>query len=225
MRMTDKYGGGVRITTPIEVSWNLQIDLEDRGKRKIWHQRTHNIVINTGREFLAKVITPATLGGGGSFTRTDNNVVRYIGFGIGGNRQLSSSAGAPPLSSAYPTGYGGTNTQTDNDTTVARLERPVLVSSAPDVWMKEIVTPGTFPSFRETTFIAVFNRPDVSFGSFPSVPLSEIMLYKGSADPSLPNGGAGAYPGATGHGVAYDTFDSFSKTGSFQITVRWTFRY
>lgn len=225
MKLGNKYGGGMKLVTPIELKWNLQIDLEDRGKRKIWHQRTHNIVVNTGREFLAKVITPASLGGGGSFTREDNSVVRYIGFGIGGTRQYSPAAGSAPLSTAHPVGYGGTNAQADDDETVARLERPVRVTAGPDVWMKEVVTPGTFPAFRETTFIAVFNRTDINVGAFTSVPLSEITLYKSSADPSLPNGGAGAYPGATGHAVAYDTFDSFSKTGSFQISVRWTFRY
>lgn len=216
---------GMRMTTDIEVKWNLQIDVIDRGKRKVWHQRTHNIVVNTGREFLAKVITPASLGGGGSFTREDDSVVRYVGFGIGGDRQIASTAGTSPMSDTYPAGYGGDNTQPDDDTTVARLERPVLVTASPDVWMKEIVAPGTFPTFRETTFIAVFDRTDINIGSFTSVPLSEIALYKSTANPALPNGGAGTYPGGTGHMVAYDTFDSFSKIGTFQISVMWTFRW
>jgi hypothetical protein len=216
---------GFRLGEELDVTWNLEICVEDRGKRKIHHQRTHNIVVNTGREYLAKVITPSTLGGGGAFTRHDNSVVRYIGFGIGGARQTAPNAGTSPMSDTYPAGYGGTNTQADDDTSVARLERPVLVSAGPDLWMKEIVAPGTFPSFRETTFIATFLRPEVSFGGFTSVPLSEIALYKSSANPALPNGAAGAYPGGTGHTVAYDTFDPFSKTGGFQITVNWTFRY
>lgn len=209
----------------IEATWNVEISVEDRGKRKIWHQRTHNIVVNTGREFQAKCITPATLGAGGSFTRHDDSVVRYIGFGIGGGRQSSPTAAASPYSDAPPGGYAGTNTQPDDDPSVAQLERPVRVSGGPDVWMQEIVTPGTFPSFRETTFIANFGPTSLSYGSFISVPLSEIALYKSTADSSLPNGGAGAYPGGTGHTVAYDTFDPFSKTGGWSIQVRWTFAY
>jgi hypothetical protein len=209
----------------IEVTWNLELFVEDRGKRKIWHQRTHNIVVNIGREYQARTITPATLGAGGSFTRHDDTVMRYIGFGIGGARQSSTSASATPLSDAPPAGYAGTNTQPDDDPSVARLERPVRVSGGPDVWMQQIVTPGTFPSFRETTFIANFGPTALSYGSFISVPLSEIGLYKSSADPTLPNGAAGAYPGGTGHMTAYDTFDPFSKTGGWTIQARWTFRY
>lgn len=225
--MRRRSSRGMNLGQGIEVRWNLEISLEDRGKRKVWHQRTHNIVVNTGRQFLAEVITPATLGGGGSFTRTQNHVVRYIGFGIGGTRQNSSDALAAPWTDAYSPGpgYGGDNLQTDVDTTVTRLERPVKVTHGPDLFMREISTPGTFDAFNETTFIATFSRTDINVWGFASMPLSEIGLYKGSADPAYPNGGNVAYPGDTGHLVAYDTFDTISKTGGFQITVRWTFRY
>lgn len=207
----------------LELKWNLEIDLYDRGKRKCVHSRTHNIVVNTGRQMILENITPATLFSGG-FTRTQNTVVRYIGFGIGGYMQNSANAAASPYSDAYPAGYGGTNTQTDNDVTVARLERPIRVAAAP-TFMKQISTPGTFDysTAQKSTFIAVFDRADINYGSFTSMPLSEIGLYKSSADPALPNGGAGAYPGGTGHLIAYDTFDPIHKTGGLAITVRWTF--
>lgn len=212
----------MRITEDIEVRWNLEIDLFERGKRRRWHQRTHNIVVNTGRQMICEVITPQALGPS-SFVRHQDTVIRYIGFGIGGSMQNNPAANAAPYSDPYPAGYGGTNTQTDTDVTVARLERPVQVTSAP-LWMQQISTPGTFPTLQSTRFIAVFAETDLSFGSFASVPLSEIALYKSSADPSLPNGSAGAYPGAGGHTVAYDTFNTISKTGRFSIEVRWEFR-
>lgn len=212
-------------------SWNLEIDLiDERGDRSLWHkrekiqtQRTHNIVTNTGRQFLAETITPASLGPS-SFVRTQDTVVRYIGFGIGGTRQTSSTAAASPYSDAYPTGYAGTNLQTDTDVTVAGLERPVQVTNAP-LWMREIATPGTFPTAQSTRFIATFSAADINFGSFTSVPLSEIALFKSSADPALPNGSAGAYPGAGGHAIAYDTFNTIQKTGLFSIEVRWEWRF
>jgi hypothetical protein len=207
------------LTDKIEATWNLEIDLIERGKKRRWHQRTHNIVVNTGRQMFCEVITPQSLGAG-SFVRHQDTVVRYIGFGIGGNRQNSASAFAAPYAVDYP----GTNMQTDTDVTVARLERPVRVTAAP-LWMREISTPGTFPTTTSTRFIAVFSETDINYGSYTSVPLSEIGLYKSSADPSLPNGSAGAYPGAGGHTLAYDTFDTIHKTGLFSIEVRWEFRF
>lgn len=215
----------MNILEQLKLSWNIDLILFDEhgevDRRN--SQRTHNIITNTGRQFMAEVITAATFGSG-TFTRHDDSVVRYIGFGIGGTRQADPSAVIAPLADAYPAGYGGTNVQTDTDPTVARLERPVLVSSGPDVWMKEISVPGTFPTAMETTFIATFTQLEINIGAFTAVPLSEIALYKSSADPSLPNGGAGAYPGATGHTIAYDTFNSFQKTGIFNLQVRWTWR-
>lgn len=218
MRLNDGPSGG------FELKWNVELTLTERGKNKqAYVSRTHNIVVNTGKQMILENITPATLFSGG-FTRTQNTVIRYIGFGIGGARQTGPNASLSPYSDAYSTGYGGTNTQTDNDVTVSRLERPVRVTSAP-LFMREIATPGTFDysSSRRSTFIAVFSRTDINYGGFLSMPLSEIGLYGSSADPALPNGGAGAYPGGTGHLIAYDTFDTVHKTGSAALTVRWTF--
>lgn len=220
----------MKFTDDIEARFNLEIDLIERGKRR-HHHRSHNIVVNTGRQFLARVITPQTLGPG-TFTRTQNEVVRYVGFGLGGTRQVSSSASLPPYSSPFPGGYeyagAPHNAQTDTDVTVARLERPAAVvnyAGPSPLWMREISAPGTFASATRTTFIAVFSETDINFGTFTSVPLSEIGLYKSSADPTLPNGGAGTYPGPTGHMIAYDTFNTISKTGVFSIEVRWEWRF
>jgi hypothetical protein len=214
----------MRITDAFEVKWNIEIDLIERGKRRRWHHRSHNIVVNTGRQFLAEVITASALGPG-TFVRTQDAVVRYIGFGIGGSRQVASAASSPPLTDAPPAGYGpSATTQTDTDPTVAILERPVRVSAAP-LWMREVSTPGTFPTALRTTFVTVFSETDISHGSFVSVPLTEIGLYKSSANPALPNGAVGAYPGAGGHLIAYDTFDPVYKTGRFSIEVRWTWRF
>ena len=90
--------------------------------------------------------------------------------------------------------------------------------------MKEIVTPGTFPVATTTRFTAIFADAEINVGGFPSLPLSEIGLFKSSADPTLPNGGAGVYPGGTGHMIGYDTFDPIHKTGQYSIEVRWDWR-
>ncbi len=211
----------------VEARWNLEIDLFERGKRKRWHQSSrfalHNIVTNTGRQFLAENMTASSFGVG-TFVRTQDTVARYIGFGIGGNRQFDPSASASPYSDTYPAGYAGTNSQTDSDVTVSILERPVQVTDAP-LWMRELNTPGTFPTVQSTKLITTFSDTDINFGSFTSVPLSEIGLYSSAADPTVFNGAGSTYPG-TGSGlIAYDTFNTISKTGIFSIEVRWEWRF
>lgn len=205
----------------VDVSWNLEILGFERGKKKILHQRTHNIVVNTGRQFICENLSAASFSSGG-FTRHQNTVVRYIGFGIGGTRQNNPAAGTSPLSDTYPAGYGGTNAQTDTSVAVSAIERPVLATAS--LWMSEVAAPATFPDATSVQWSASFGQSDINVAPYTSVPLSEIGLYKSSAVPTLPNGGAGAYPGPGGHMVAYDTFDTLNKTAFFSIIARWTWR-
>ncbi len=205
----------------IDLSWNIEIVAKrSNGQRVLWHQRTHNIVVNTGRQFFCEALTASAWAGAG-FTRTDDSVVRYMGFGIGGAMQTNPSAAAPPYSSDYDYATVGThNTQLDTDVTVAKLERPVQVSAG--VWLKEVTAPGTFPNAYSVAYVGSFTPTDISYGGYSVVPLSEIGLYKSSADPLLANGSAGAYPGGTGHLIAYDTFTPFPKSGIFGFEVTWT---
>lgn len=196
---------------------NIELDVRERGKI-VRRERTHNIVTNIGRQFLAEVIVSDVAAP--SITRHQNTVIRYIGFGIGGSRQNSSIANNPPFSVDYP----GSNTQTDTDLTVTGLQRPVRVTAAP-LWMREIVAPSTFPTATSVRFTAIFSETDINYGGYASVPLSEIGLYTSAADPSLPNGASGAYPGAGGLMAAYDTFNTIHKSGIFSIEVRWEFRF
>jgi len=196
---------------------NIELDVRERGKI-VQRERTHNIVTNIGRQMLAEVIvsdTPAPV-----ITRHQNTVIRYIGFGIGGSRQNSSIANSAPFSTDYP----GVNTQTDTDLTVTGLQRPVKVTSAP-LWVREITAPSTFPTATSVRFTAIFSETDINFGSYASVPLSEIGLFTSAADPALPNGASGVYPGAGGLMAAYDTFNTIHKSGLFSIEVRWEYRF
>lgn len=208
----------MHIQDNIEIGWNYEIVKIERGKTKTLH-RAHNIFTNIGRQFLAEVITAVSFSGS-SFVRTNNEVVRYIGFGIGGNRQTSSSAASAPYSVDYP----GTNAQTDTNLTLTGLERPVRVLSTP-LWMREVSTPGVFPTATSVRYITTFSETDLNYGGYSAVPLSEIALFKSAANSALPNGASGAYPGAGGHMVAYDTFNTITKTGLFSIEVRWELRF
>lgn len=212
----------MRIEEDIEVRSNLQITMFDRGKKCRHFQLTHNIIVYGGRTFLIENIAAQSFSGAG-FTRHQNTVVRYIGFGIGGTRQTDPAAAASPLSDPYPAGYGGTNLQTDIDLNVGRLERPVKATST--LWMKEVATPATFLSASEVQWTATFGQLDINIAPFTSIPLSEVAMYKSSADPTLPNGAAGSYPGATGQTLAYDTFDPFSKNAAFTAVVQWAWRF
>lgn len=196
---------------------NIELDVRERGKI-VQRERTHNIVTNIGRQFLAEVIVSDAAAP--TIVRHQNTVVRYIGFGIGGARQNSSIANSAPFSVDYP----GSNTQTDTDLTVMGIERPVQVTSAP-LWMREITAPATFPSATSVRFTSVFIETDLNFGSYSSVPLSEIGLFTSAANPALPNGTTGVYPGAGGLMIAYDTFNTIHKSGVFSIEVRWEFRF
>jgi hypothetical protein len=205
----------------LEVKWNLEILGFDRGKRRILHQRTHNIVVNNGRQFIVEALSASAFGGGG-FTRVQNHVVRYIGVGIGGTRQSASEASNSPLADTYPDGYGGANIQTDEDLTVSRLERPV--KATPSLWLKQVAAPPAFPSATSVTYSALFDAADLNLAPHVQMPISEIGLYSSGADPAQPNGGSGTYPGATSHMIAYDTFITLHKTGFWALLVNWTWQ-
>lgn len=207
--------------------WNIEIVREERGKEKLVH-RSHNIFTNIGRQFICENISAAAFPSSSSFTRLQDSVVRYIGFGIGGSRQNSSLAAAAPIGTTL---YPGTNVQTDTDVTVSRLERPVKVTGTPaeqinvsDIWMRQVSPIGSLPAQNRVVYTAVFSQTDLQVGA-DSMPLSEIGLFKSTADPALPNGAVGAYPGPGGHLVAYDTFNTIHKSGQFSIRVEWSLRF
>jgi len=89
-----------------------------------------------------------------------------------------------------------------------------------------ISQPNTFPGTTGVIrFTAVLGLLEVSFGAHPSVPLSEIGLFTESVtDESIPPVVSGALP-AEKFMVAYNTFDTLSKTTSFILEVDWELRF
>lgn len=206
----------IHVPETVQARTNIEIVVRERGKI-VQRESTHNIVTNIGRQFLCETIVSSVAAPG--IVRGQNTVVRYMAFGIGGHRQNSSSADAVPYSTDYP----GLNTQTDTDLTVSGLQRPVRTAAG--VWMKEIAAPASFPTATSVQFDAVFSSTDINYGSYAAVPLSEIGLYSSAADPTLPNGASGIYPGVGGLILAYDTFNTIHKTGLFSIHVSWQWRF
>jgi len=194
----------MRIEDFIEVKSNLVIVVRERGKI-VDRREGHNIWLNLGREYLAQLIcyvsfTPVTA------ERDDR--LRYMGLGMGGTRQLAlATANAAPLVTAYP----GTNSQTDSEPTMTRIERPVRLSGSSDTYQ----APAQHPVATQTVLSRLFTSVDVSYAPFLTVPLSEIGLFTGDANPSVYNNTL----------VAYDTFDTLSKTAAFEFEVAWTIRF
>jgi hypothetical protein len=198
----------------IEVKQNLIITARERGKI-IARREGHNIWLDLGREYLAQLLAYSLMS---PLTAERDDRIRYMGVGIGGNKQLALGvANAEPYLSAYP----GTNAQTDSDPSVTTLERPVRVNGsegAPigtDEWLGQIAAPATHPTASQVKFIRTFSTTDVSYGSFLSVPLCEVGLYTGLADINVYNNSM----------VAYDTFDTISKTVAFELEFDWTIRF
>jgi hypothetical protein len=206
----------MRIIDEIEVKQNVHIIARERGKI-VTRRDGHNIFLNLGREWLAELISLQTLDP--DVAERDDRI-KYIALGIGGTRQLAlAHANAAPYVTAYP----GTNTQTDSDPTVTVLERPVRVSGGVsvypgvpgDIWTGTVQAPPVHTTATETTFRRLFGPTDISYGSLISVPLSEVGLMTSAAAP-------GNYLNQM---VAYDTFDTISKTGAVELEIIWTLKF
>jgi len=214
----------MRFVDEIEVKTNLKIIARERGKI-VARRETHNIFLDLGREWLTRLIAYQSYAPD-VYQRDDR--VRYMGFGIGGTRQVapgvadSSPIGGPgdPYEANSAVGIGG-NIQTDVDAAVTHLERPVRVSGGAanypgvgtDVWIGQIQAPAEHDTSTSVTFRRVFTQTEISYVPFISVPLSEAMIFTSEAAPSF----------YLNVGVAYDTFDTLSKTSAIAIEVEWIF--
>lgn len=209
----------MRFQATVEVKNNLRITARERGK-VVQRRDGHNIWVDLGREYLASLIALVSYG---PDTPERNDRIKYIGLGIGGTRQVAPGvANVAPMSVAYP----GTNLQTDTNPAVTTLERPVRVSGSTtgpsdpynpaDAWLGIIQAPPIHNTASQVTFRRLFTQTEVSYSSFTTVPLSEVMLFTSAATPI-------GQPFNTG--VAYDTFDTISKTGALELEVEWTVRF
>lgn len=206
----------MRLFENIEVRQNLKLIARERGKI-VARRDGHNIWVNLGREYLASLIAFATIS---PDTTERDDRIKFMGLGIGGTKQLApGTANAAPISPPYV----GTNVQTDLDPTVTKIERPVRLSGgdsaypgiATDVWLGSVQAPATHALATEVTFRRVFTQTEISYPPFLSVPLSEIGLFTSAVNPILHQNTF----------VAYDTFDTISKTVALELEVEWTIRF
>lgn len=204
----------MKFNEDIEVKYNIDLIARERGKI-VDRRQTHNIFVDLGREWLAQLISFSSFSP--DVTERDDRV-KYMGFGIGGTRQTATTvANTAPISPPY---VGG-NTQTDSDRTVTSLERPVRVTGSSstypgvsgDKWLGLIQAPAGHPTAQRTEFRRVFTSIEVSYPPFIAVPLSEIGLFTSAAN----------IEGFKNTLIAYDTFDTLTKTTAVELEVIWTF--
>lgn len=211
----------------IEVKYNLHIEARERGKL-VQSMDTHNIFVDSGRYWLSRLMgyktlpTPPTAPNEGTTaTPVDpyvNHRIRYIGVGIGGDRQHYPVTyfNTPPLDV-----YQATFLQNDTTPAVSHLETPVPVYEHNGIyWLAQVTNTLTGLPNGQIKFTRVFTENELSFGGRPIIPVSEVALFTNEADPT-----ASPYPTRyDGPMVCYDTLDTLPKNNSIVLQFDWTLR-
>ena len=210
---------------------------DERGKKVPGSCReSHNIWVNNGRQYLAEVIAPNNAS---YTTRVNDGIVRYIALGIGGADQTINVDGTyPTLGTHYP----GQNTYLDNDISINYLERPIKssgtagVGSSPGVWMNSVTQPPPFSGSPTTivSFDALFANADCHLaGAYPAMPLSEVALLLNTELASLNSDqvydftSGPAYINAASRQkiLAYNTFETITKTVTVALEIHWEIQF
>lgn len=179
---------------------NVEIIVRERGKI-VARRESHNIWTQEGKMWLGHLVSYSSMD---PLLPAGNFRLRYMCFGIGGHLQNDAQAFIPPLSVDYP----GTNAQNNRDDRVARLERPVSYDGTD--WLRQFTSVDQLSlySMRFTMYLA---ESDISYGSYLSIPLSEVGLtYKNDGMSTVV--------------VGYDVFDTIPKSYLQDVTVYWTVR-
>jgi len=223
---------------------NVTITVRERGKKVPKHCRhSHNIWVDLGREYLARVVAPNnTLDDHYAETGpSDREFVKYMGVGVGGDSQTHPSAYTSPISDDYPpanvAGVPGQpgNQFSDDDLTVQYLERPAKTNldASTNTWMLPVATPVTFLNSSRTLRVdRLFDETSINNARVPAytvVPLSEVGLFLATVDPDALNVYDSGAPNNVGAGrqklLAYNTFEAIPKTVSFSLEIRWELRF
>jgi len=231
----DRKGGFPgRGAPPIRVYQNIDVTLREEPNGPVVERRKkHNIFLNYGREWISELVALDVADG---YFRTDR--IKYMAFGIGGTRQrISSDVIRSTAASGYgytgfpddwgtPSGTTGSGSgdpaQTDVDPDVTGLEYPVEVTSLD--YYDDISQPATFPQAGIVRFTSIVGYNEISIGTRTSVPISEVGLFTQAAinngldDAPLPSP-------PVRYMVAYNTFDTLSKTTAYVLQVDWELRF
>jgi len=241
------------LTDRIEAKSNMFITAYERGKKvPSMCRESHNIWVDLGREFLPRVLSPASISPSLVVSGPMNPYwVQYFVFGIGGNKQTADIASLyPTLDQAYP----GGNTYDKSTHGTLYLERPVMVTGTPDnppshtavgVWGNQIdLIPPYFPPqiggvSSVVEFQVTLQQTDLHLegGAYPAVPISEVGMVLSSQNipPMSMTQPTGAvydystppYIGVTNRQriVAYNNFAPITKTATMSLEFRWDLEF
>jgi hypothetical protein len=221
----------------IEPNVNVEIVARERGKKVPGLCRSgHNIWTNVGRQYLAEVISPKDATFANHYNEPPIQIVKYMGMGIGGDSQAANiAADFPTLNTDYP----GQNLQSEQ-ITVSQLERPIRVSGSSGTgaaigdWMLEVSAPPSPVPTTKVEFVTLFGLSDFHLaGAYPSVPLSEIGLFLSTQTKTLSwdtvydlaNPPSFVNVGGRQVLVAYNTFDTITKTTSVSLEIHWEIQF
>ena len=217
---------------------NVRIIHRQNGK-VIDRRHGHNVFVDTGRQFLAELISLLTQDPDVP-ERTDR--IKHMGFGIGGTLQTNPAVSSPPFSTSYPAGSDpNVTTGFEHDDLfptkplgsgggrITTLERPVRIAggstaypgAAGDQWLSTAQSPDfimTHPVVTTARFHAFFDAGagDFLFGPFLLMPLSEAGLFTSAATvPGVPFNQL----------VAYHNFATIVLSPQSELEVIWDVKF
>lgn len=210
---------------------HVSIVARERGKI-VAKREGHNVFVENGHIWLAQLVACTSFS---PETPERNDRIKYMQFGIGGNKQTYlTMVGSPPISTAYPAGSDPNmtlgysyNKEYPIYPAISTLERPVRISGGtdpypganPDVWLAQ--SPSLYTTHPSSYNTAIHTQlrggaGDIVYGTFIEMPLSEVGLLTDGV-------GVGIHT-AYSPIVAYYTFDTILMTPTMDIETIWTLK-
>lgn len=203
----------------LPVESNVRISVFDLAGKLVDRRESHNVLVNNGAAWLARLVSSAAYPGGGVPTPNTSDRIKYIGLGCGGVLQTDANF----------------HTSQSALITVTALEDPVAYTGADPnrVWLKTVdpqsLIPTYFPASTRVKFIVDILPTELSFAGnaafssgqvvATSVPISEAGLYLSSAATNI------ATPTSENGLVAYDVFAPLTITPKNTIRAEWELRF
>jgi len=206
----------------LPIEYNVRISVIRDGD-VIDRRESHNVLTNTGRAWLARLVGASAYPNGDPTPHTAAKI-KFIGLGCGGS--LQTQAGFIKQQSAT--------------VTVSNLEDPVPFKPdqlGKNFYLKQVIPQATnttfFPSDFRTKFMVEVAETEISYegsttaGSLVSVgtnvPISEAGLYLSTATDGgrvLP-----ANAKSIGEMVCYDVFSPVFITPNVMVRIEWELRF
>jgi hypothetical protein len=199
------------------------------GTKLVGRRDTHNVMTNRGKEWLMQRLGGSNYGVSPPTPhRTD--VIKYVGFGVGG--ALQSNAAFLHSQLEIPT--------------VVAIQDPIAYSVVAGTNKRYLKTVNAqvlgdvddFPAFNRTVFTLDVLETEISFPGSRSlasnvlvdtlVPVSEAGLYLSSAvptyDPGAPLGAGNVDPRSDNFMVCYNIFEPIPVTPNTLLRILWEIR-